>query len=168
MSCTHFTDFICLFWFLMAWIDSARGKKGGLPAAVPPDPGKGAMARGCCRRSGCSPSGSSVVPIALNKVRVLLSPSWFRMPSATSLDARETMCNVEVSTEIYVQQEPPRELSYSNIVFITTLHFNKLKKSFGTEGDEGNNIVWNASYMSSFLFCHILFLLMKISHILNL
>ena len=149
MSCTHFTDFICLFWFLMAWIDSARGKKGGLPAAVPLDPGKGAMARGCCRRSGCSASGSSVMPVALNKVRVLLSPSWFRMPSATSLDARETMCNVEVSTEIYVQQEP-RELSYSNIVFVTALHFNKLKKSFGTEGEEGNNMVSNASYMSSF------------------
>ena len=79
MSCTHFTDFICPFWFLMAWIDSARGKKGGLPAAVPPDPGKGAMARGCCRRSGCSASGSSIVPVALNKVRVLLSPSWFQM-----------------------------------------------------------------------------------------
>ena len=90
-----------------------------------------------------------VVPVALNKVRVLLSPSWFRMPSATSLDARETMCNVEVSTEIYVQQEP-RELSYSNIVFVTSLHFNKLKTSFGTEGEEGNNMVSNASYMSSF------------------
>jgi len=59
------------------------------------------------------------------------------------------MCNVEVSTEIYVQQEP-RELSYSNIVFVTALHFNKLKKSFGTEGEEGNNMVSNASYMSSF------------------
>ncbi|KAG2559644.1 hypothetical protein PVAP13_8KG021220 [Panicum virgatum] len=54
-------------------------QKGCLPIAVPPDPGKGVMARGCCRRSGCSASGSSVVPIALNKVRVLLSPSWFQM-----------------------------------------------------------------------------------------
>ena len=70
-------------------------------------------------------------------MRLLLSPLWFGMPSATSLDARETMCNVEVSTEIYVHQEP-RELSYSNIVFVTALHFNKLKKSFGTEGEEGN------------------------------
>ena len=44
---------------------------------------------------------------------------------------------VEVSTQIDVQQEASKQ-SYSNI-FITALHLNKLKKTFGTEGEKGHS-----------------------------
>ena len=57
-----------------------------------------------------------------------------KQPSATG---QEPHNSVHVSTEIDVQQEASKQ-SYSNI-FITALHLNKLKKTFGTEGEKGHS-----------------------------
>jgi len=61
------------------------------------------------------------------------------MLARNELDAtgQESHNLVEVSTEIDVQQEASKQ-SYSNI-FITALHLNKLKKTFGTEGEKGHS-----------------------------
>jgi len=56
-----------------------------------------------------------------------------------SATRQEPHNSVHVSTEIDVQQEPRKLSNCNNIVSIPALHFNKLKKISGTEGDEGNN-----------------------------